>query len=120
MEPVEPERIHRGLGEAAETGEREVEVHRPISQAKTGQVERHRREPTRRQLADHLAVQERRGRQPVKQDNRLALALRPHEARQAGGLERAARSSVSSDHLIHGRSHPTSTVRPPPCAPHCT
>ena len=50
MEPLQPERIHRGLGEAAETGEGEIEVHRPISQAETGQVERHRPEATSRQL----------------------------------------------------------------------
>jgi hypothetical protein len=113
MEPLQPQRIHRGHGEAAQPSEGEVEAHRPISQAKTGQVERHRREPTRRQLADHLAIEERRGRQPMEQDNQLALALRPHEARQAGGLERTARRSMSSNHLIHGRSHPASSLRRP-------
>ena len=112
MEPLQPERIHRGLGEAAETGEGEIEVHRPIGQAETGQVERHRPEATSRQLGDHLAVEERRRRQPVGQDNRLTLALRPHEAHQAGGLEQVARRSMRGDHLLHRRAHPTSS----PCA----
>ncbi len=97
VEPVDVECIDGGGDEQAESGQRVVEVRRTIGEAQPWEVERNRPEPPTRELSDHLAVQERRGRQTVQQHDRLSLARSAHEGTNSRDVEKRPCRPVDVD-----------------------
>jgi hypothetical protein len=86
-------------------------MRRAVGQPEPGQVERDPAQAARGQLAQHLAIQEGRGRHPVQAQHWLAAARRAslaYETADTGGLKTPPGSAVLLDHVMAG--HPPAVL----------
>ena len=111
MEAPESQLVDCRATEPPEAGPRVVEVTWALGGSEPGKIPRDPAQAPRRELAEHLAVQERRSRDAVHADHCIAVALLAYEAADPGGPELATRSAMLVDHAATAHRRPSSQHR---------